>query len=77
MTVLGQPPRGAGVGREWSYEPDGALGGPFPEAKDMKLRRETIVTALVAKMIEFFGWLDPEKVLSIGKHGAVSGSGKS
>ena len=26
-------------------EPDGAPGGPFPEAKDMKLRRETIVMA--------------------------------
>ena len=38
--------KGAGAGKEWSYEPDGALAGPFPEAKDVRLRRETIVTAL-------------------------------
>ena len=47
----GRAPRVPGAGKESSYEPNGELGSLFPEAEAMKLRRETIVTALAALVI--------------------------
>jgi hypothetical protein len=44
-------PRVRRAGKEGRYEPDGEQGSSFPKAKDMKLRRETIVTALAILVI--------------------------